>query len=111
MKTIQIPATVSEILQAAFIESGLTELVIDANNSIDIKAGAFNNCSNLKKVTIKAPQVNMEAPFYGCSSLEEFTLETTGTGSQQVDVNHLADCKKLSRLSVKAPEIDRKSVV
>lgn len=105
LKTIQIPATVSEILQAAFIESGLTELVIDANNSIDIKAGAFNNCSNLKKVTIKAPQVNMEAPFYGCSSLEEFTLETTGTGSQQVDVNHLADCKKLSRLSVKAPEI------
>ena len=95
LKTIDLGTVLQHIGQYAFRASGLTEITVpesvgyyvneesgnQENNPMrTIGAGAFTDCTSLKKATIKASINYIYADlFSGCSALEELTLPFVGS--------------------------------
>ncbi len=93
LKSVTVPESVTDVYGEAF--NGCTSLesvVVDGNNTHlwfdgDGCEGVFENCPNLRSVTIPCSLSPGEHTFRVCYSLEELHL-TVGTGEINVDMIH-----------------------
>ena len=80
LKTVTIPAKVTQIGEGAFKESGLTTITIPKKVT-RIKAEAFKKCTSLKKVTFETNKLTTidASLFEGCKKLTTITLPDSVT--------------------------------
>ena len=71
LKHINIPNTVTEIGTYAFKGSGLEELTIPEGGVLAIKENAFEDCPNLKKVTLSDSVYVWDEAFTKCRNLKD----------------------------------------
>lgn len=78
VKKIELPDSVKEINEKAFVEAtGLEEFVL-GDGVEDIGSYVFDNCTSLKKVTLGSGLKTIkEYAFNECSALEEITIPST----------------------------------
>ena len=96
---IQFPSTLKTIRSYAFNDClGLTSVSIP--ESIEEIGGAFQNCSNIKEVTINGGvkggyAAYLEGAFYNCESLQKVVF---GEGAVQVPEYSFINCASLNKI-------------
>ena len=113
--TIVLPDTLVNIGSAAFKNCGISGVELPVNlvklgGSVDLSLstpdtvatmniGVFQNCKNLKKVTIKSKGITTGgAAFMNCDALESVTF--SGTAVKKVPVDYMfASCDKLASVN------------
>ncbi len=92
LKSANIPDPCVKIDRSAFDGSGLES--IDVNNATDVTT-AFNNCKNLKSITLHKVTNIANQGFSGCSALTSITLPATVT---KVNSWAFAGCSSLKEV-------------
>ena len=102
LKSISIPATVTEIEDRAFENCRMLSSVIFAKNGALTRIGnwAFYNNHELTNLVIPEGVAEVgHAAFYGCTYLKEMTLPST---MQTIADNAFSQCQKVSKITVNA---------
>ena len=73
LKSIEIPAGITGVGSYAFSYTGLKKVELPASVT-DISEGAFSYCTELTDITMSGVQTLGFKAFYGCESLEKFTI-------------------------------------
>ena len=73
LKKVEIADSVTDIGEAAFLDSGLEEIKIPDNVKV-IKRQTFQGCTSLKKVDLNNTEVIRESAFARCVSLRSVTI-------------------------------------
>ena len=102
LKSISIPATVTEIEDRAFENCRMLSSVTFAKNGALTRIGnwAFYNNHELTNLVIPEGVTEVgHAAFYGCTYLKEMTLPST---MQTIADNAFSQCQKVSKITVNA---------
>lgn len=102
LKSISIPATVTEIEDRAFENCRMLSSVTFAKNGALTRIGnwAFYNNHELTNIVIPEGVTEVgHAAFYGCTYLKEMTLPST---MQTIADNAFSQCQKVSKITVNA---------
>ena len=102
LKSISIPATVTEIEDRAFENCRMLSSVTFAKNGALTRIGnwAFYNNHELTNLVIPEGVAEVgHAAFYGCTYLKEMTLPST---MQTIADNAFSQCQKVSKITVNA---------
>ena len=104
LKTITIPASVTNISWYAFFDCTALESVYFEENSqlIEIGPYAFMNCTSLRSITIPEGTTNIGyCAFSDCSALEEVTIPASVSTIEQVAFK---DCTNLKNVKMSSPK-------
>ena len=101
LTSIDIPASVTTIEQAAFNNSHLqTVHFADGSQLTNINASAFLSCTSLTSISIPAGVTSIGAQaFYGCTSLSSIDIPASVTSIGQKFIRY---CSNLTSISVDA---------
>lgn len=104
LKTITIPASVTNISWYAFFDCTALESVYFEENSqlIEIGPYAFMNCTSLRSITIPEGTTNIGyCAFSYCSALEEVTIPTSVSTIEEIAFK---DCTNLKNVKMSSPK-------
>jgi hypothetical protein len=102
LTSVNIPASVKTIYEAAFLNTSLTSITIPSTVT-DLRGGAFSYCSSLTSVTFAAPasvtsiESNM---FYDCSNLTSIIIPAS---VKTIGSYAFYNCAKLTSITFAAP--------
>jgi len=97
LKSIRIPDSVTAIESSAFINSGLTSMLL-GDNIVSIGEGAFRGCKYLESFTIPDSVLTVEADvFNGCHSLKSMVINN---GITAIKRGAFLDCRQLKSIII-----------
>ena len=101
MTTVSLPNKLEKIGEGAFMQCGITELILPTSESLTrIGNYAFSKCNNLETVTIPGNIKTVgEAAFFECAGLKEIVLEQ---GVTTVEKLGFQGCTSLEELELPA---------
>ena len=96
-KTVEIPSTVTEIVQFAFEDSRAEKIIFPESMKV-IPQNAFYSAKNLKEVEFKGSINKMEtAAFQNCTSLSKIIIPK---GISEIPESCFADCTSLKEIII-----------
>ena len=96
IQKLDLPQTVTEIDICAFMESGLTEVVVP-DGVTTLKNGVFADCVALESVTLPETIETMGNTFRGCTALEEIVIPAKIT---EIATQAFYKCSSLKKMII-----------